>query len=303
MKIFVNTFLFFMTLIMTTVSFAQSEYKPEIILSSAIEVSPRKKITAYDLVESRHLSEETMEELKNIQLGDQTTKYISKSDFIKSLRNIDSKYRLPTEIKLLRSQSNVSRMEVERKIKNHLMMKCYSCEYTLLINSVPQAMTADWDLDLNIDFNKTSVMVPVFSTTQPDKKGWVVVEVRKYAMAPTLNRPLKVGDVVTASMITVEKRLINRSDILIDTSQVIGLQANRFLNAGQLLSDRDLKKEQVMKKGQMVKALFGQQSLQITISAQADEAGAIGDVIRVKNLDSQRMFAARIVDRGLVEIE
>ena len=182
-------------------------------------------------------------------------------------------------------------------------MKCYSCEYTLLINSVPQAMTADWDLDLNIDFNKTSVMVPVFSTTQPDKKGWVVVEVRKYAMAPTLNRPLKVGDVVTASMITVEKRLINRSDILIDTSQVIGLQANRFLNAGQLLSDRDLKKEQVMKKGQMVKALFGQQSLQITISAQADEAGAIGDVIRVKNLDSQRMFAARIVDRGLVEIE
>ena len=303
MKIFVNTFLFFMTLIMTTVSFAQSEYKPEIILSSAIEVSPRKKITAYDLVESRHLSEETMEELKNIQLGDQTTKYISKSDLIKSLRNIDSKYRLPTEIKLLRSQSNVSRMEVERKIKNHLMMKCYSCEYTLLINSVPQAMTADWDLDLNIDFNKTSVMVPVFSTTQPDKKGWVVVEVRKYAMAPTLNRPLKVGDVVTASMITVEKRLINRSDILIDTSQVIGLQANRFLNAGQLLSDRDLKKEQVMKKGQMVKALFGQQSLQITISAQADEAGAIGDVIRVKNLDSQRMFAARIVDRGLVEIE
>ena len=162
MKIFVNTFLFFMTLIMTTVSFAQSEYKPEIILSSAIEVSPRKKITAYDLVESRHLSEETMEELKNIQLGDQTTKYISKSDLIKSLRNIDSKYRLPTEIKLLRSQSNVSRMEVERKIKNHLMMKCYSCEYTLLINSVPQAMTADWDLDLNIDFNKTSVMVPVF---------------------------------------------------------------------------------------------------------------------------------------------
>ena len=303
MKIFVNTFLFFMTLIMTTVSFAQSEYKPEIILSSAIEVSPRKKITAYDLVESRHLSEETMEELKNIQLGDQTTKYISKSDLIKSLRNIDSKYRLPTEIKLLRSQSNVSRMEVERKIKNHLMMKCYSCEYTLLINSVPQAMTADWDLDLNIDFNKTSVMVPVFSTTQSDKKGWVVVEVRKYAMAPTLNRPLKVGDVVTASMITVEKRLINRSDILIDTSQVIGLQANRFLNAGQLLSDRDLKKEQVMKKGQMVKALFGQQSLQITISAQADEAGAIGDVIRVKNLDSQRMFAARIVDRGLVEIE
>ncbi len=296
-----------MTLMMTTAGAAQdqaqSQYKPEIILSSAIEVSPRNKITAYDLVESRHLSEETMQELKNIQLGDQNTKYISKTELIKNLRNIDSQYRLPTEIKLLRSQSNMSRMEVERKIKNHLMMKCFTCEYTLLINSVPQAMTADWDLDLNIDFNKTSVMVPVFSTSHSDKKGWVVVEVKKYAMAPTLNRSLKVGDVISASMLTLEKRLITRSDILTDANQIVGLQANRFLNAGQLLSDRDLKKEQVMRRGQIVKALFGQQSLQITISAQAEEAGAIGDVIRVKNLDSQKMFAAKIIDRGLVEIE
>lgn len=303
MKMIYNVFLFLTTLLMTMTSYGQSEYQPEIILSSAIEVSPRSRITAYDLVESRHLSEETVQELKNIQLGDLRTKSISKTELIKNLRNIDSKYRLPAEIKLLRSQSNVSRMEVERKIKNHLMMKCYSCEYTLLINSVPQAMTADWDLDLNIDFNKTSVMVPVFSTTHSDKKGWVVVEVKKYAMAPVLNRPLKVGEVIKEFMLSEEKRLISRSDILIDKSQVIGLQANRFLNAGQLLSDRDLKKEQVMRKGQIVKALFGQQSLQITISAQAEEAGAVGDVIRVKNLDSQKMFAARIIDRGLVEIE
>ena len=303
MKIFVKISLFLVLFLVPTTGFAQSQYKPEIILSSAIEVSPRNKITAYDLVESRHLSEETMQELKNIQLGDQNTKYISKTELIKNLRNIDSQYRLPTEIKLLRSQSNMSRMEVERKIKNHLMMKCFTCEYTLLINSVPQAMTADWDLDLNIDFNKTSVMVPVFSTSHSDKKGWVVVEVKKYAMAPTLNRSLKVGDVISASMLTLEKRLITRSDILIDANQIVGLQANRFLNAGQLLSDRDLKKEQVMRRGQIVKALFGQQSLQITISAQAEEAGAIGDVIRVKNLDSQKMFAAKIIDRGLVEIE
>ena len=61
MKIFIKTSLFLILFFVVSAGFAQSQvesqYKPEIILSSAIEVSPRKKITAYDLVESRHLSE------------------------------------------------------------------------------------------------------------------------------------------------------------------------------------------------------------------------------------------------------
>jgi len=96
---------------------------------------------------------------------------------------------------------------------------------------------------------------------------------------------------------------MNYQDIVMDKKSILGMQASRFINAGQIIYYRDLKREQVLRKGQMVKALFGQNNFELSISAQAEEGGAVGDVIKVKNLDSQKMFAAKIVDRGLVKIE
>ena len=187
---------------------------------------------------------------------------------------------------------------------NHLLAKCGTCEYRIQINSVPQNLLTDWELDMNVDFNKSTVMIPVFSASSSDKKGWVVVDLKKYANVPVLNRALKIGDVITEDAVITEMRLIQSyQDAITDVKSVIGMQAARFLTAGQMLASRDLKREQILRKGQMVKAIFGVDTLEISISAQAEEAGAVGDVIKVKNIDSQKMFAAKIIDRGLVRIE
>jgi flagella basal body P-ring formation protein FlgA len=81
------------------------------------------------------------------------------------------------------------------------------------------------------------------------------------------------------------------------------MQATRFLNAGQVVQFNDVKKEQLVKKGQMVKAIFGTSTFEVAISAEVQEAGSAGDVVKVKNLDSQKVFAAKIIDRGVVRIE
>lgn len=278
--------------------------KSEITLSSAIEVSPREVITAYDIVESRNLNESALSDLKDIELGNAQTKTITKLEIIKKFRGLEANFRLPTEVKILRSKSNVSRLEIERKIMNHLLAKCGTCEYRIQINSVPQNLLTDWELDMNVDFNKSTVMIPAFSTSTPDKKGWVVVELKKYAIVPVLTRPIKIGDVITEDSVTTEMRLMQSyQDTMMDVKSVVGMQAARFLTAGQMLASRDLKREQILRKGQMVKAIFGADALEISISAQAEEGGAVGDVIKVKNLDSQKMFAAKIIDRGVVKIE
>lgn len=278
--------------------------KGEITLSSAIEVSPREVITAYDIVEGRNLSESTLADLKDIELGNAQTKTISKLTIIKKFQGLNSNFRLPSEVKILRSKSNVSRLEIERKIMNHLLAKCGSCEYRLQINSVPQNLLTDWELDMNVDFNKSTVMIPVYSSSTPEKKGYVVIELKKYAKVPVLTRPIKVGDVITEDAVTTEMRLLQSyQDAITDMKSVVGMQATRFLTTGQMLTSRDLKRETILKKGQMVKAIFGAEALEISITAQAEEGGAVGDVIKVKNIDSNKMFAAKIIDRGVVRIE
>ncbi len=282
--------------------------KGEMTFSSAVEVSPRESISLYDIVETKNISEDILSNLKTIEIADQDTKIIYKKDLIRKLRGIEAYFLFPNEVKILRSRQNVSRMELERKIKNQLLAKNLNSrimpDYQIQINSVPQNLPSDWDMDLNIDLNKNSVMIPVYSESQSERKGWVTAEIKKHAHAAVLNRSVKIGDVITSEMITVEKRLIqNQVDAVLDSKNIVGMQANRFLNAGQILSFRDLKKETIMKKGQIVKAIFGKGQFDISISAIVEESGSVGDVIKVKNIDSQKMFAAQIVDRGLVKID
>lgn len=294
--------IFFLLFVSTASNLALA--KSIITVSSAIEVSPRAVITAYDIIEGRNLSDDTLNELKGIELGDAQTKTISKIAMIKKFQGLNSNFRLPTEVKILRSKSNVSRLEIERKIMNHLLAKCGTCEYKLQINSVPQNLLTDWELDMNIDFNKSTIMIPVYSTSAPDKKGWVVAELKKYANVPVLTRPMKSGDVITEDAVTTEMRLLlSYQDAITDVKAVVGMQATRLLSTGQMLSARDLKRETILKKGQMVKAIFGAEGLEISITAQAEEGGAVGDVIKIKNIDSNKMFAAKIIDRGVVKIE
>ncbi|MFZ3228756.1 MAG: flagellar basal body P-ring formation chaperone FlgA [Pseudobdellovibrio sp.] len=277
---------------------------PEITFSSAVEISPRSMITAFDVVETKNMSDELMENLKEIKLGDSSTIRIEKTELAHKLRSVHAKFILPSEMKLLKSRNPISRMELERKIKNHITKNCAECDLQIQISSVPMNVTADWELDLNIDLTKTSVIIPIRSINNPEKKGWVVGEIKRYQSVPVLNRAVKTGDVITQDLISVEKRLImNPREIIANSQQLMGMQAARFLNAGQAITYSDLKKEQVMKKGQMIKAIAGQSSVEVSILAQVEEAGAIGDVIRIRNLDSQKIVAARVVDKGLVRIE
>ena len=275
-----------------------------LVFSSAVEVSPRAEISIYDIVEAKNLNEEMALELKKITMNSNGLNSLSKTELAKLLRTIKAKFILPPEMKIIRSQSVISRMEVERKIKNKLYSNCSECDVQVQISSVPNSMANDWALDLNIDLTKSTLMVPIFSVKNSENRGWVVAEVKKYQMVPVLNKSIKIGEIITEDLLSIEKReVLNKRDTVLKVESIIGMQSVRFLNAGQIIQYSDLKKEHVLKKGQMVRAMFGGADFEVAISAEVQESGAIGDVVKVKNLDSQKVFAAKIVDRGIVRIE
>lgn len=273
----------------------------ELVIPSAVEVSPRSEISMYDIVEAKNINDEIVSDLKQIIIKEDT---LQKADLAKMLRAVKARFVLPVELKILRSRGTISRMEVERKIKNKIYSQCSLCNVQVQISSVPTNMESDWSLDLNIDLNKNTVMIPVFATKNIDTKGWIIAEIKRYQNVPVLNKSVKIGDVLTEDMVTIEYRqMMNVRDNVQKIEAVIGMQAVRFLNAGQILQYSDLRKETVLKKGQIVRAMFGAVDFEIAISAEAQESGSIGDVVKIKNLDSQKVFAAKVVERGIVRIE
>lgn len=273
----------------------------ELVIPSAVEVSPRSEISMYDIVEAKNINDEIVSDLKQIIIKEDT---LHKAELAKMLRAVKARFVLPVELKILRSRGAISRMEVERKIKNKIYSQCSLCNVQVQISSVPTNMESDWSLDLNIDLNKNTVMIPVFATKNVDTKGWIIAEIKRYQNVPVLNKSVKIGDVLTEDMVTIEYRqIMNVRDNVQKIEAVIGMQAVRFLNAGQILQYSDLRKETVLKKGQIVRAMFGAADFEVAISAEAQESGSIGDVVKIKNLDSQKVFAAKVVERGIVRIE
>jgi flagellar basal body P-ring formation protein FlgA len=278
--------------------------QPELTFSSATEVSPRTEITIYDIVEARNGNDQLIAQMKSLKIADGKSVRIEKNELAKALRHLQAKFILPSEIKIVRSRNEVSRMEVERKIKNHLQVGCFDCDLQIQISSVPSNLASDWDLDLNVDLTKNSAMIPIFSNSQPEKKGWVVAQIKRYQKVPVLNHAVKMGDVLTKDMFAFEKRLLQNSrETVLKIEAIEGMQASRFISAGQVLTYADLKKETVVKRGQIVKVLAGTKAIEVSMSGQVEETGAIGDIVRVKNIDSQKVFAARVIDRGVVRIE
>ncbi|MBY0554605.1 flagellar basal body P-ring formation chaperone FlgA [bacterium] len=293
---------FLLSLLFSFSCFASQDV--ELVIPSAVEVSPRSEISLYDIVEAKNLNDSLASELKDLVIPDSKANNMHKSELAKMLRSIKARFVLPSELKIIRSRGSISRMEVERKIKNKIYSQCSGCEVQVQISSVPTNMESDWSLDLNVDLSKSSVTLPIVATKNSDLKGWVVAEIKRYQSVPVVSRSIKIGDVLTEDMFTVEKRqLTNSRDTVQKIESVIGMQAIRFLTAGQVLQYGDIKKEQVLKKGQMVKAMFGTSDFEVAISAEAQEAGSVGDVVKIKNIDSQKVFAAKIIERGLVRIE
>ena len=278
---------------------------PEITIASTIEVSPRTSVSAFDVVEAKNMTDSIAEDLKVVVLSAEgKSETVSKTDLAKLLRGVKARFVLPSEMKLLRSRNAISRMEVERKVKNKIYSDCSSCEVQVVVSNIPQNLSSDWELDLNIDLTKKTVMIPIYSVSNTSLKNWIVAEIKRYQKVPVLNQSVKFGEVLSPEMFTIEKREINNVRNTFQNLEALeGMQASRFLNAGQLVQFGDVKREQVLKKGQMVKAIVGNNSFEVVISAEAQEAGSVGEVVKVKNLDSQRVFAGKVIERGVVRIE
>ena len=214
---------------------AVAQTQPEIMIPSTVEVSPRSNLTLFDVIEAKSMTEDLAEELKALVLNSENAvDTFTKTDLAKMLRGIKAKFILPTSLKVLKSRSPISRMELERKIKNKIYSECVGCEVQVVVSNIPQNIESDWELDLNVDLGKKTVMIPIYSVKNSSAKGWVVADIKRYRTLPVLNRPVKFGEVLTEDMFAMEKREItNVRNTVTHLGSIEGMQAARFLNAGQ----------------------------------------------------------------------
>lgn len=124
-------------------------------------------------------------------------------------------------------------------------------------------------------------------------------------------------DVVVTSHRLKQNSLINEEDLTLARRKItefahqlvpsindaVGMKTARSLAGGTVLLSQYVKKQPLIKRGDMVTILVTSGSLKITTQGEARGKGAEGELVKVKNLASRRIITARVVDRGVVEVE
>jgi flagella basal body P-ring formation protein FlgA len=121
--------------------------------------------------------------------------------------------------------------------------------------------------------------------------------------AATLTRSLKPGEVVKASDVIVERR--PKTEVRGDgmaAGQAIGLAAKVALRNGQALRTEDLIKPQVVQRNEAVTIYYEVPGILLTVRGKALEAGAMGDIVGVLNIQSNRPVQATVIAPGRVSI-
>ncbi len=81
-----------------------------------------------------------------------------------------------------------------------------------------------------------------------------------------------------------------------------GLQAKHHITKGKLITERDVERVDLVRRGEFVSVVLKESSLEIDMSAKALQAGTLNDIILIQNRRGKRL-RARVIGKNLVEIE
>jgi flagella basal body P-ring formation protein FlgA len=72
---------------------------------------------------------------------------------------------------------------------------------------------------------------------------------------------------------------------------------------GRAVFPSDLKREPAAERGKAVKVIAGDELYEVSLSGVAEDTGHIGDLIKVRNIESKKVFTAVVVEKGVVKIQ
>ncbi len=117
-------------------------------------------------------------------------------------------------------------------------------------------------------------------------------------------RALAQGEIIRASDLTTVRRpkAEYAANVVTTAEQVSGLSTRHALRAGQPIRQNDLIKPELVTRNETVTIVYEVPGIVLTARGKAAEGGALGDVINVINVQSNKTVQATVVGPGRVSV-
>lgn len=173
----------------------------------------------------------------------------------------------------------------------------------LPLSVAPTARLDRFDLDLRTGRFTATVIAP--ATGRALHRSNISGRFYRMVEMPVPARRLGIGSVITeADITTVRLREEGLgTNLIVDEEMLVGQAVRRTLPAGKPVAVGSVNAPVLVEKNRVVAVTLSTDTMVLTVSARAMEPGALGDVIRVQNTQSNTVIDAVVIGEGRVSVE
>jgi flagella basal body P-ring formation protein FlgA len=225
------------------------------------------------------------------------------------LANYKFTYFVPEKVKVRGVKNLISGRRVASEILTTLVQKCESCSFKIKDLKIPiiesRADMYAYEVDTSALKITGSFLLPIRAHFESQQKTLYVtgsLQTKSRAFVTTKN--MQMGERLESTELRTEEiELGYASDAFASEQDFLGRVLNKGVSLGRPIYKSDLKKEMVVSRGQMIRVLSGNEMFEVSSQMQAEESGAVGDYVKLKNTETQKMLSGQVIERGLVRVQ
>lgn len=256
---------------------------------------------------------ENLEVLEGRSAGDRL--YLSRTEIARILQekmadDHDFTFRIPNQLVVESRNNFIPAVDVNAKLLELIRKTCESCLVKIKDLKVPEIKTTEvmtaWSIDGAQVALRGAVLLPlqVQFKNGSQKIFWAPVHISLERQGLVARRSLKMGDRLAAEDYELKPVDITyQKESLASETEAQSQILAHYVSAGQALVAGDLKREPAAVRGQLIRVLAGGEELEVSIQAVAEEAGSIGDLIKLKIPESQKLISGKIIEKGVVRLQ
>lgn len=206
--------------------------------------------------------------------------------------------------------------DISKEAKQYLENKLESVEGTVKIvktRPIPNVTLPDGKVSFHIkerDFSKIgsfyTVPVLILVNNTPKRTTYVNFKIQILRDVVTAKTSLKKYQTITRENIKIENRDIskirNKKNLIYSASEVIGLRAARHIPSGKIIDNSKIQQIPLVEKKKQVKVIGKIGNIEATLYGIALEEGYRGEIIKVQNINTQKTFLAKVIEKNYVEV-
>ncbi|MCB0412956.1 MAG: flagellar basal body P-ring formation protein FlgA [Bdellovibrionales bacterium] len=270
-------------------------------------------INVLDLIENQNIPQPLKAKLKNIILGDSpltgekrvfTDQTISQALIKNKIVGKRFKINIPSKIQVIHPKVLFTKEEVEARLVKNWNEFCHKCEFKIKDLRVPEVLSKDfshWSLNVRDQLPQGPFSISVFVEAKNSSKTfWVSGTAEIYRYVPVAKKLISFSQNIAEDDIEIKLRNVTylMDKGMAQSSDLIGRKAKRTISNDQIIWVNDVERTKAMRRGDIVNVMIGGSNWSVQLKGLALEDGYLGDVIKVKNIKTDKLFTAKVIGMG-----